>query len=410
MGIGTKINEAFKPLYTSDKRYFIITGGRGSLKSTSVHDFICRLTYSQNHGILFTRYTMASAEKSIIPEFLLVAKRNNSILDFDVTRNKIVNRKTGSFILFSGIKTSSGDQTANLKSIAGITTWVIDEGEDFQDERTFDDIDDSVRSNVNQNRVIWIQNPSTKEHFIYKRFIEQTPKTINALGFDVTVSGHPDVESIHTTYNIAREYLSESFLKKADDTRESNPKRYYHKYVGGWLEKAEGVVYENWKIGNFDNTLPIMYGLDFGFNPDPTALIKVAVNEQTKTIYLHEELYKTKLSHEELIHTVKNIVGRSLVVADINEQRTTEALRVAGVNIENAIKTKIVEGIRLVSGYSIIVTSSSINAINELNNYAWLQGSNKDYPIDAYNHTLDPLRYIMNKLIFNKKRIRASVY
>jgi phage terminase large subunit len=115
MGIGTKINEAFKPLYTSDKRYFIITGGRGSLKSTSVHDFICRLTYSQNHGILFTRYTMASAEKSIIPEFLLVAKRNNSILDFDVTRNKIVNKKTGSFILFSGIKTSSGDQTANLK-------------------------------------------------------------------------------------------------------------------------------------------------------------------------------------------------------------------------------------------------------------------------------------------------------
>ena len=164
-----KIDEAFKPLYTSKKRYFFITGGRGSLKSTSVHDFISRLTYEEGHGVLVTRYTMASAEKSIIPEFKIVATRNGSIKDFDITQSKITNKITGSFILFSGIKTNSGDQTANLKSLAGITTWIIDEGEDFKDEKTFDDIDDSIRTNEKQNRVIWIQNPTTYEHFIYKR-------------------------------------------------------------------------------------------------------------------------------------------------------------------------------------------------------------------------------------------------
>jgi len=127
MGGGIEINKAYKPLYLSNKRYFFVTGGRGSLKSTSVHDFISRLTFEQGHGILFTRFTMTSAEKSIIPEFLIVAERNGTLSSFDITATRITNKHTGSFIMFSGIKTSSGNQTANLKSIAGITTWVIDD-------------------------------------------------------------------------------------------------------------------------------------------------------------------------------------------------------------------------------------------------------------------------------------------
>ena len=125
-----KINEVFKPLYTTSKRYIFLSGGRGSLKSTTVHDFIARLTYEKGHGVLFTRYTMTSAEKSIIPEFKITLERLGIESHFHITQNTITNLKTGSFIYFSGIKTSSGNQTANLKSIAGITTWVIEEGEE----------------------------------------------------------------------------------------------------------------------------------------------------------------------------------------------------------------------------------------------------------------------------------------
>src|SRR5690606_35863013 len=156
--------------------------------------------------------------------------------------------------MFSGIKTSSGNQTANLKSIAGITTWVIDEGEDFTDEKTFDDIDNSVRSINAQNRVIWIQNPSTKEHFIYKRWIEENNKQIDVKGYKVSVSDLPEVEHIHTTYHIAKKYLSQSFIDKAEKLEQKDNKKYYHTYIGGWLEKSEGVIYENWIEGEFNNS------------------------------------------------------------------------------------------------------------------------------------------------------------
>ena len=54
--------------------------------------------------------------------------------NFYTTKDEIINKATGSKILFRGIKTSSGDQTANLKSLQGITTWVMDEAEELVDE------------------------------------------------------------------------------------------------------------------------------------------------------------------------------------------------------------------------------------------------------------------------------------
>ena len=49
------INTAYQPLYESLKRYFFLSGGRGSLKSHSLHDWALKLTYETGHGILFTR-------------------------------------------------------------------------------------------------------------------------------------------------------------------------------------------------------------------------------------------------------------------------------------------------------------------------------------------------------------------
>ena len=333
------MHEIFRPLYTSPSRYFLLTGGRASLKSSNVHEFIAKLTYQAGHGILFTRYTMTSAEKSIIPEFKNIVTRLNLAHHFHFTQNMVRNTRNDSFILFSGIKTSSGDQTANLKSIAGITTWVIEEGEDFTDENAFNTIDDSIRAQSHQNRVIWIQNPTTKEHFIYDRMILPRSRKIDVHSYQVTVSDVPGIEHIHSSYHIAKEYLDTSWLEKArryqvqaedehaiwlatggQEGKEKHSSHYYHNYIGGWLEKAEGVIFENWTEGGFDTALPYVYGLDFGYFPDPTALVQIAVDEKRKLIYLRELLHDHKLSTEQIISQVGgHVQGRDLIVADSAE-------------------------------------------------------------------------------------------
>jgi len=428
------INRLFQPLYDSDRRYFFLTGGRGSLKSTTVHDFIARLTYERGHGILFTRYTMASAELSIIPEFQITLDRMGIADDFKITKTRAINKRTKSFIYFSGIKTHGKDQTAKLKSLAGITTWVIEEGEDFKDEKAFDDIDNSIRVPTVQNRVIWIQNPTTKEHFIYKRWIKPSSRQINVKGFNVTVSNLPEVEHIHTTYHIADKvgYLDRGWLDKMlrvkkkmeqqiQDTIDNwrggkeelelelmkikHTSDYYYTYIGGWLEKAEGVIFDNWIEGVFDNTLPYCYGLDYGYNPDPLAMGKTAIDFKRKRIYRKSIIYDTEIDDIAQEFEDNDISKKDVIVCDTNEPRTTSKLKKKGYNLIEATKLEdsVKDDIREIKKWLIVVDPDSDDIKTEFNNYVW-NNKKASVPIGEYNHHCDEMRYTFNWLTRKKKK------
>ena len=122
-----KLDPKYQSLFDSDDRYYVITGGRGSGKSFAVNTFLVLLTYEKGTKTLFTRYTMTSASMSIIPEFREKLELMGVQDQFEITKTEITNKITGSSIYFSGIKTASGDQTAKLKSIQGINTFVLDE-------------------------------------------------------------------------------------------------------------------------------------------------------------------------------------------------------------------------------------------------------------------------------------------
>jgi phage terminase large subunit len=381
-----KINNKYN-LLGSDSRYFVITGGRGSGKSYSLNSFLLLLTYEVGHVILFTRYTLTSAHISIIPEFIDKIETANLSNDFSITKDEIINLKTGSKILFKGIKTSSGTQTANLKSLAGVTTWVLDEAEELTDEDTFDKIDFSIRAKGIQNRVILVLNPATKEHFIYKRFYES--KGV-ADGSNIIKK---DTTYIHTTYLDNYENLSESFILQIEDMKERRPQKYKHQILGGWLDKAEGVVFNNWSFGAFNpNNLPTSFGLDFGFSIDPDTLIEVAIDKDHKRIYVKEHLYQNGLRMEQLATICLEKATNKLIIADSAEQRLISDLAHKGLNIEPIKKGTIESGVTLMLDFDIIVDTDSNNIAKEFNNYAYLNKGSKLY-IDDFNHAIDAIRY-----------------
>ena len=414
-----RIKSKYKTLYTTTKRYTIVAGGRGSGKTFAVQDFGIRLLEQVGQGILYTRYTMTSVEKTIIPLFVKHIELISDIRNYHITKNKIVNKRTGSFLMFSGIKTSSGDQTANLKTLPNITTWIIEEGEDFDKETSFTDIDDSIRSKHLPNRIIWIQNPTTREHFIYQKFFENTHEVVNIENggsyinedgktkrFTYQRSTHPDVEHIHTTYYDNIENINQIKIANWEKTKVTNPKKWAHKYGGAWLDKAEGVIFENWIEGNFDNYLSHAYGQDFGFSVDPTTLIKCAINEKKKHIYLHEEFYSTHLNGKQMgtddlysVNSSRIYSQNDLIVADSQEGRTILDLQRMGLNIEECEKGpgSVKAGILALQDYQLIITSASTNIKKELNNYVW-NDKKAGIPIDDYNHAIDAIRYVFRKL------------
>jgi phage terminase large subunit len=237
--------DVYDPLYTDKEHFvFLITGGRGSAKSFNGSTFVERLTFKAGHVILYSRYTMVSANVSIIPEIKEKIELDETEKYFSIANNDVINNFSGSKILFRGIKTSSGNQTAKLKSIKGLTTFVCDEAEEWVSEDDFDKIVLSIRQKGIQNRVIIIMNPSDINHFIYKKYIEKTHRFINIDGIDVQISTHPSVLHIHTTYLNNIENLSVEFLDEIQRMKEMDPKKYAHVVIGRWADIAEGVIFK----------------------------------------------------------------------------------------------------------------------------------------------------------------------
>ena len=337
--------------------------------------------------ILFTRYTMTSAHLSIIPEFLEKIGLLGFENIFSVNKAEVLNLGNQSDILFRGIKTSAGNQTASLKSLQGISNWVLDEAEELVDEDIFDTIDLSIREKDIQNRIILILNPVTKEHWIYDRFFESK-------GVEGGFNGLKDnVCYIHSTYLDNEENLSQSFLERIKTIKHTNFKKYQHKILGGWLDKAEGVVFSNWSIGEFNpDGLQTSCGMDFGFSIDPDSLTEVAIDKKKQRIYLKEHIYRNGLKSQELAQIILDKVDDKLIIADSAEPRLIADLRHLGVNIKPVKKGTIESGVTRMQDYHLVITPESTNIAKELNNYAYQDKGSKLY-IDNWNHAIDGVRY-----------------
>jgi phage terminase large subunit len=435
----------YEPLYTNtEKTIAIVTGGRGSGKSFEVSRNVERLSFEAGQKILFSRYTMAAAAISVIPEFIEKIELDNAMEHFKVKQTEIINTFSGSEIMFRPIKTSSGNQTANLKSIMGLSAFVGDEMEEWESEEDYDKLRLSIRKKGIQNRIILVMNPTTSDHFIYKKYIENTHRIEVIDGVEVQISTHPDVLHIHTSYldnihNLDEKWLEDVYsikqksieqatrhaqtelVAKGISTDHADYKRlfdrefhlafqrtkYAYVIIGRWADVAEGVVFTDWMEGEFDDSLPFAYGQDYGFSVDPTTLIKVAVDKRQKRIYVHEEYYETKQIGTNVIYEINKsriAYPDALIVADSQEGRLVLDLGELGLNIHECDKGpgSVVAGITAMSDYTIVVTPTSTNVIKELKKYVW-NDKKAGIPVDKWNHAMDAIRYIFRRLTEEKE-------
>lgn len=393
----------YHPLYTDKEKFIIlITGGRGSGKSFNASTFIERLTFEMTpvekivHQILYTRYTMVSAGMSIIPEMMEKIDLDGTTKYFKTTKTDIVNRMTGSRIMFRGIKTSSGNQTAKLKSIQGITTFVCDEAEEWTSEDEFDKIMLSIRKKGIQNRIIIIMNPCDSNHFIYKKYIENTHRLVEIDGVQVQISTHPNVLHIHTTYFDNIENLSPEFLREVKEMKEKNPEKYAHVVIGRWADVAEGAVFKKWGIvDEFPMWCKkVAIATDWGFTNDPSTGIRCGIIDNR--LYVDELFYETGMLTNEIAKKLKP--WNLKVYGDSADPRLIQEIRNRGVNIYPVDKYpgSVVAGIDKVKEYELFVTKRSYHIMEELRNYVWDKDKDGHYinePIDAWNHCIDPIRY-----------------
>lgn len=169
-------------------------------------------------------------------------------------------------------------------------------------------------------------------------------------------------------------------------------------YGLGNLGRLEGAILQNWEFGDFDNTLPYGFGLDFGVK-DPDAMVRVAPDKKTMRLYWKEEIYQNGLSTGQLGEMIKaRGVANKLIVADSAAARTILDLKGQGLNIRAVSKGLVNDDIKMLNDWRIIVDPESFNLQKELNSWVWLDKKG-EIPLDADNHLIDAGRYYSRTVI-----------
>lgn len=398
--------QKYAPLFSSDARYFIIRGGRSSGKSHAINAWAVLLTFEEGHTILHTRYTASTTKDSIIAD--VRARISEMGLDqyFTVTRDTILNRETGSKIIFKGLKAASGDEKARLKSLSGITTWIIEEAEDLRDEDEFDIVDLSIRGSKDQKRLrtILLMNPTDVEHFVYKRWFASDEYGVD----DLYCGRKGDTEYILTSWKDVMKHLSASEINSLMRIKKQRPEYYKYAIEGAWMHQREGVIYPDWSVRDYERKDRSIIGLDFGFN-HPTAMVDVSIDHETKCCWAKELLYKSEMTPDEIYNfIVKNKLMDRKFVADCARPEIISYLKKKSGGVLQIYPSKkgagsVLDGIHLVQDHTLFIDPTSQNLQKELKMYVWKDTGLDEKPVKEWDDACDAMRYAVMAL--KRKRV-----
>lgn len=389
----------YAPLFRPpDTRYTIVSGGRGSGKSYAVNTSLCDRTYDDGYNTLFTRYTMTSAEISIIPEFKDKLDLLRITDAFKIRSTDIVNRVTGARIIFRGLMTSSGNQTSKLKSIHNVKRWILDEAQELDSEDIFNSIDFSVRQKGAKNNITLVLNPEDIHHWIYRKFFSGVDA-----GFNGVID---DVRYISTTYLDNLSNLDSTFIAQAEKMKRLDYAKYCNVFLGHWSKQTEGIIYKNWEKINdseYPSGLPVWYGVDWGYANDPTAVIRLCYDPMSKTIFARQICYDKGL----LIGDIGRIIRRDMIACGaspdtyiycdparpehIAELRINHDLM--AVPAVNKNKTGRIEFLKY---FNVKYVGDDIG--REVDVYSWKPDPNDkshflNEPVDGNDHAMDAINY-----------------
>lgn len=234
-------------------------------------------------------------------------------------------------------------------------------------------------------KVIMDYNPSMSEHWVY----------------DLEDNRPDDVDVFHSTYK-DNSFLSDSQVKEIEELQKSDPESWRVYGEGKRATLRKGRIFKGWEQIQEIPDGAVFYGLDFGYHPDPTALIKIT--SANDSIYLEELMYSTKTMDEDIMRVLRNngYAGEP-IYCDHNQLATIEQLRRAGFNAKQGRKGSgsVIDGINFLKRATVFVHHRSSNLIKEYNAYSWKlkKGFDPDdadayeqYPEDKNNHGIDSVR------------------
>lgn len=215
---------------------------------------------------------------------------------------------------------------------------------------------------------------------------------------------------IRSTYK-DNQTLEKSIVDSLEAKRGDGNNNFWRVYGLGELGVAEGLVFDNWEVEEFDIYRFHKYynGVDWGFSNDPYAFVRVAVEQNT--LYVCDEVYQRGLLNKDSFDIIKPKVRNEIVWCDSAEPKSVQEYVSYGLNAKSVKKGQgsLESGIKHLQSYDRIVIHPNCTHLHtEFKSYQWKQDKNGEYmplPEDAFNHGIDAIRYALEQEMMYKKPV-----
>ena len=391
-----KVNRLYKDLFQSNHRYYILLGGRGAGRSTTASQLaLSQLLAPDYFRCAIMRFVLGDIRNSIFQEIIDRAEESQVNELLKVTSNTLTIQYGENKINGVGFRKSSGEQKSKLKSLANYNCVIIEEADEVNEE-DFLQLDDSLRTIKSDIKVILLLNPPSKNHWIIRRWFNLIDSEQEGFFIPQLKKAYEhDTRFFYTNYLDNSVNLDSKTKANFERYREINPDHYYNMVKGYISEGSRGRIFKNWlpiSVKEFEDLpYPSIYGLDFGFSCDQSALTEIKIHNEN--IWVRELIYETGLTNQDLSGKFEmlGLSKESEIFADCAEPKSIEEIKKDGWNIKPATKgaDSIRAGIDLLKSKQVYYTENSSNLIIEKDEYKWGLDKNKEptnKPIDDYNH------------------------
>lgn len=336
----------------------------------------------------------------------------------------------GSRIIFKGL-----DKVDRAKSIHGVSIVWIEECTEIK-LTAYKELLGRVRA-VNQSvHFILTCNPVNMESWVYTMFFVKHDNK----GTPVTIL---DPETLYNKKTVIRKnmyyhhstcednpYISEDYIKTLEETKEYDEHFYTVARLGRFGASGD-IVLPQFRIAknarefkNIINSIPKRYhftGFDFGFEESYNAVVKMAVDDENKILYIYDEIYENHVTDDVFVMRDKmqsikqeqqelqrQMVEFNPIVADSASPKDIQFYSQSGFYIRKCKNRGVMKGkkgsrienTKKIKRFKRIICSPAcINTIRELQTLTYKKDRNDKVLYDQFNidpHTFSAIWYALD--------------
>lgn len=420
MEVQKEVNPRFENfIFDWDYKTQLCFGGYGSSKSYNIVLKIILKCLQEKRKVLVVRQVYETIRESCFDLFEEILDDLGLLADDGVrfSRTKVISKGSpmsfsfpnGSKIIFKGL-----DKPRKLKSINGVSIVWIEEAAEITYE-AYKELVGRLRHPSLSLHMILSWNPVGEENWTFKHFFIDREEDTIILDPEIAYSKKTVVKNgvyYHHSIPNDNKFLPKSYLQELQDIKNYDPDLYRVAWLGRYGISGDKVLPQLTRIPHADVIKQIQginsdfhfTGMDFGFEKSYNAVIRMAVDDANKILYVYDEYYKNKMTDAETAAELEELGYKDeLITADSEDPKAIRYYVLCGFQMRPCKKY---QGSRLgntrkVKRFkSIVISTKCTNTWRELHNLTYKKDADGNAHYDEFNidpHTFSAIWYGLDR-------------